>query len=67
MVAPDVQGRGLGRELLELAEQAAPVEATVYVLTTGAGSARNLRMYKKAGYRTVASTDPGTVRLVKRR
>ncbi len=67
MVAPDLQGRGLGRELLELAEQAAPVEATAYVLITGAGSDRNLRTYKKAGYRTVASTDPGTVRLVKRR
>ena len=51
MVAPDLQGRGLGRALLELAEQAAPPEVTTYVLFTGAGSVDNLRMYKKAGYR----------------
>ena len=67
MVAPDLQGQGLGRELLEPAEEAAPVAATTYVVFTGAGSVDNLRFYKKAGYRTVASTDPGTVRLVKRR
>jgi tRNA (guanine37-N1)-methyltransferase len=51
MVAPDLQGRGLGRHLLELIEQAAPAEATSYELWTGAGSVDNLRMYKKAGYR----------------
>jgi tRNA (guanine37-N1)-methyltransferase len=51
MVAPDLQGRGLGRRLLELVEQAAPAEATSYELWTGANSVDNLRMYKKAGYR----------------
>lgn len=51
MVAPDLRGRGLGRALLELVERAAPIEAAAYVLVTGAGSARNLRMFKKAGYR----------------
>ncbi len=51
MAAPDLQGRGLGRHLLELAERAAPAEATSYQLFTGAGSAANIAMYKKAGYR----------------
>jgi tRNA (guanine37-N1)-methyltransferase len=51
MVAPDLQGRGLGRYLLDLVEQAAPPDVTSYQLFTGAGSTDNIRMYKKAGYR----------------
>jgi tRNA (guanine37-N1)-methyltransferase len=51
MVAPDLQGRGLGRYLLTLVEEAAPAEVTSYQLFTGAGSVDNIRMYKKAGYR----------------
>ena len=51
MVAPDLQGRGLGRRLLALIEEAAPAAVTSYSLFTGAGSADNIRMYKKAGYR----------------
>ena len=51
MVAPDLAGRGLGRTLLERIEALAPPAATTYALFTGAGSARNQRMYKKAGYR----------------
>ena len=51
MVAPDLQGRGLGRYLLTLVEEAAPGEVTSYSLFTGAGSVDNIRMYKKAGYR----------------
>ena len=51
MVAPDLQGRGIGRLLLTAIEQAAPAEVTGYVLFTGARSERNIRMYKKAGYR----------------
>jgi tRNA (guanine37-N1)-methyltransferase len=51
MVAPDLQGRGLGRHLLTLIEDAAPDEVTSYSLFTGAGSTDNIRMYKKAGYR----------------
>src|SRR5690606_25710220 len=56
MVAPDLQGRGLGRLLLEHAEQQAPAAATRMVLFTGARSERNMRMYRKSGYRPV---DPG--------
>lgn len=51
MVAPDLQGRGLGRALLELVEGLAPADVETYVLFTGAGSTDNLRMYKKAGFR----------------
>ncbi|MEZ0578862.1 GNAT family N-acetyltransferase [Nocardioides sp. MH1] len=51
MVAPDLQGQGVGRVLLEHIQAVAPAEATSYVLFTGAGSLRNQRMYKKAGFR----------------
>ncbi|WKN50628.1 GNAT family N-acetyltransferase [Nocardioides sp. Arc9.136] len=51
MVAPDLRGRGLGRLLLEHVEAVAPAGAASYRLFTGKGSADNLRMYKKAGFR----------------
>ncbi len=51
MVAPDLERRGLGRLLLDRAEEAAPSSASTYVLMTGAKSDDNLRRYKKAGYR----------------
>ncbi len=69
MVAPDLQGRGIGRLLLRRIEQAAPEGVREFLLFTGAGSVRNIRMYKKAGYRLVGA-DPevtGAVRLTKRR
>ena len=67
MVAPDLSGRGLGTWLLGHAEAVAPAGATSYALLTGAGSARNLRLYRKAGYRAHASVSPGVVRLTKPR
>ena len=69
MVAPDLQGEGLGRMLLEHAESLAPPDATSYALFTGAGSLANLRMYKKAGYRLrpERQAPPGAVILTKRR
>jgi len=67
MVAPDLQGRGLGRMLLARIEEAAPAEAAGFELFTGAGSARNQRIYKKAGYRSRGEVRPGVVRLTKRR
>ena len=68
MVAPDLQGRGLGRGLLELVESLAPPAASAYVLFTGAGSSDNQRMYKKAGYRLRPdrAAPPGAVVLTKR-
>jgi len=69
MVAPDLQGRGLGRVLLAHIEAVADPGATAYVLFTGARSADNIRMYKKAGYRVRTDLDapPLAVMLTKRR
>jgi len=67
MVAPDLQGRGLGRQLLERVEALAPDSATGFELFTGAGSARNQKMYRKAGYRLQGEIEPGVVLLTKRR
>ena len=50
MVAPDRQGRGLGRFLLSWAEAHAPDATQRFELFTGAGSTRNLRVYAEAGY-----------------
>ncbi|MDF1602809.1 tRNA (guanosine(37)-N1)-methyltransferase TrmD [Nocardioides sp. YIM 152315] len=66
MVAPDLAGRGLGRALLERIEALAPAAATTYSLFTGAGSTRNQRMYKKAGYRLRGEIEPGVVRMTKK-
>ncbi|WP_210438233.1 tRNA (guanosine(37)-N1)-methyltransferase TrmD [Nocardioides xinjiangensis] len=68
MVAPDLQGRGLGRALLELVEGLAPAGVETYVLFTGAGSTDNQRMYKKAGFRLRPdrAAPPGAVVLTKR-
>jgi len=67
MVAPDLQRRGLGRALLEQVEAAAPAGTASYALVTGAGSLRNQRLYKKAGYRLRGEIESGVVRLTKRR
>ena len=69
MVAPDLQGRGLGRELLALAESLAPAEVTGFALTTGVLEEGNQRFYKRAGYRLVTSahTPPGAVDFTKLR
>jgi tRNA (guanine37-N1)-methyltransferase len=65
MVAPDAAGRGLGRSLLARIEAAAPDGAATYALFTGAGSLRNQRIYKKAGYRLRGEIEPGVVRMTK--
>jgi tRNA (guanine37-N1)-methyltransferase len=69
MVAPDLQGRGLGRELLALGEALAPSSVTGFWLTTGVLEEGNQRFYKRAGYRLVPGepTYPGAVDLTKRR
>ena len=70
MVAPDLQGqRDRPAAARPAIEQAAPEEVREFLLFTGAGSVRNIRMYKKAGYRLIGA-DPevaGAVRLTKRR
>ncbi len=69
MAAPDLQGRGLGRALLELSERAAPASVRRFWINTGVRSESNLRRYKRAGYRQVPGPGryPGTVDLTKRR
>ena len=64
MVAPDLQGRGLGRVLLEHIQAVAPVEATSYWLFTGATATRNQRLYKKAGFRLRPDIDPPPLAVV---
>lgn len=63
-VAPDQQGRGLGTRLLAAAEAAVP-DAARYVLFTGHASARNLDLYRRAGYaETHRTPGPTGVELV---
>ena len=67
MIAPDLQGRGLGRALLAHAEALAPAGVTTLWLNTGADQPRLLKFYKKAGYRVVGPGEgPGTVDLTRR-
>ena len=58
MVAPDLQGRGLGRALLEHVQAVAHPDATTYSLFTGVHSADNQRMYRKAGFRLREDLEP---------
>jgi tRNA (guanine37-N1)-methyltransferase len=67
MVAPDLRGQGLGRQLLERIEAEAPAGVTSYALVTGAGSLRNQRLYRRAGYRLRGEVEPGVVRMTKPR
>ncbi|SDT20401.1 tRNA (Guanine37-N(1)-) methyltransferase [Nocardioides scoriae] len=69
MVAPDLQGEGLGRLLLAETEAAAPPQVRDFVLFTGAGSVRNQQMYRRAGYRLRPDLEapPGAVVLTKTR
>jgi len=67
MVVPDLQGQGLGRFLLAEIERVAPDDVASYSLFTGAGSLRNQRMYKRAGYRLRGELEPGVVVLTKPR
>jgi tRNA (guanine37-N1)-methyltransferase len=69
MTAPDMQGRGLGRQLLDHIQAVAPATATTYSLFTGAKSERNQKIYKKAGFRLRRDLDapPGAVILTKPR
>jgi ribosomal protein S18 acetylase RimI-like enzyme len=64
-VAPDLQGRGIGRALLAAVHAAAPAPVRCCWLVTGARSADNIGLYTAAGYRVVgSSTDTVGVELV---
>lgn len=66
MVAPDLQGRGLGRYLLEHIQRVIPSDTTQFELIAGINSLDNQRMYKKAGFRGKPDADAGIVRMTKR-
>lgn len=51
VVAPDVQGRGVGTALLTAIEQRYAGRATAFTLFTGYRSEGNLRLYRRCGYR----------------
>lgn len=50
IVAPDLQGQGVGSALMRAAEEEVAGLATALVLFTGHLSAGNLRLYKRLGY-----------------
>jgi ribosomal protein S18 acetylase RimI-like enzyme len=65
-VAPDVQGRGVGRALLSAVHTAAPQAVRTFWLVTGAKSPENLHLYTSSGYRIVGEiTDAAGVGLVR--
>ena len=53
MVAPDLQGAGLGSTLMTRVEAAAPAGTRTLRLVTGVESASNVRFYRRRGYRVV--------------
>lgn len=56
-IAPDMQGHGIGRLLLDAAEQAS--DATEAELFTGSLSEGNLRLYERCGYAESERIDQG--------
>jgi ribosomal protein S18 acetylase RimI-like enzyme len=67
-VAPDVQGRGVGRALLTSIEAATPADVDTFWLVTGSLSVDNIRFYERSGYRrTDTILDPIGIEIVRMR
>lgn len=56
-VAPDIQGAGIGKRLLDIVEQNS--RAPEAELFTGSLSESNIRLYQKCGYRITEEIDQG--------
>jgi ribosomal protein S18 acetylase RimI-like enzyme len=69
-VAPDLHGRGIGRQLLAAMERALAGRVSRLELFTGAASEENLRLYRSAGYTDIGhrplASGPGLTYLEKR-
>lgn len=64
MVHPEMQGRGIGRDLMAAIEREFP-EAEVYRLFTGELSERNIWIYQSLGYRIYERREvPGSFAIV---
>lgn len=58
---PARQNRLNSQLLLESAEEAAPVEAMRFELSTGSRSLRSIQMYSRAGYSRLAHDEAGAL------
>ena len=64
VVAPDLQGQGLGSRLLRACEDVLPAGVREIRLFTGSDSGPTIRLYERFGYVRERETDAGTHRLV---
>jgi GNAT superfamily N-acetyltransferase len=64
-VAPDLQGRGIGRRLMEAIETALSGRVTRFELSTGGTSEGNLRFYRSLGYIDIGWRRPRSHRVAR--
>ncbi|WP_373278559.1 GNAT family N-acetyltransferase [Gordonia sputi] len=64
VVAPDMQGRGMGTRLLAAVDSVIPENVTRVELFTGERSVANIRLYQRMGYREIRRRDTGPYDLV---
>lgn len=64
VVAPDMQGRGMGTRLLAAVDSVIPENVTRVELFTGERSVANIRLYERMGYREIRRRDTGPYDLV---
>jgi ribosomal protein S18 acetylase RimI-like enzyme len=59
IVAPDLQGRGIGTRLIAELERRLGSEVARFEVFTGHRSARNLDLYRRLGYREIGRRRAG--------